>query len=94
MDIYQHVMDGIHYMDILCKDKAYGYQLGVKGVLFLLLGLLSEDNIPAGGERLRKSREKMKLILEYIENHYGEKIYRGRRGCPVFLQYVPLYEIL
>lgn len=74
MDIYQHVMDGIHYMDILCKDKAYGYQLGVKGVLFLLLGLLSEDNIPAGGERLRKSREKMKLILEYIENHYGEKI--------------------
>ena len=84
MDIYQHVMDGIHYMDILCKDKAYGYQLGVKRSLFhSLLGLLSEDNIPARGGEAEKIRGENELILEYIENHYGEN-YREDRAALCF----------
>ena len=74
MEQYGKVMDYIGVLDGLCRSKAYGYQLGVKGALFSLLGLLVSGNVPAGGERPRKSREKMKLILEYIEGHYGEKI--------------------
>lgn len=71
---YGQITDCIRRMDILCRDKSYGYQLGVKGALFGLLCLLASDCLAANGERPRKSREKMKLILEYIETHYGERI--------------------
>ena len=58
----------------MCRDKPYGYQLGVKGELFSLLCLLAAESLPANGERPSKSREKMKLLLGYIEEHYGERI--------------------
>lgn len=74
MERYESIMRCITSLDLLCRDKSYGYQLGVKGALFSLLGLLAPVFAPAGGEGPRKSREKMKMILEYVENHYGEKI--------------------
>ena len=52
----------------------YKRQLGVKGELFSLLCLLAAESLPANGERPSKSREKMKLLLGYIEEHYGERI--------------------
>lgn len=74
MEQYSQVMECIRSMDVLCRNKAYGYELGIKGALFTLLGLLAGVYAPAGAEGPRKSREKMKMILEYVENHYGEKI--------------------
>lgn len=71
---YRQLMDCISRMDDLCRDKAYGYQLGVKGALFQFLCLLAPGCFAANRDRPRKSREKMKLILEYIESHYGERI--------------------
>lgn len=74
MEAYDQLMDCIRRMDRLCMDKGYGYQMGVKGALFSFLFLLAPECVPAVGERTRKSKEKMKLILEYIETHYGERI--------------------
>ena len=71
---YGRLSECIRRLDLLCRDKTYGYQLGVKGELFSMLSLLAGDCVRVSGERTSKSREKMKLILKYIEVHYGERI--------------------
>ena len=74
MEDYAPLSECIRRLDTLCRDKPYGYQLGVKGELFSLLCLLAAKSLPIHGERPSKSREKMKLLLGYIEEHYGERI--------------------
>lgn len=74
MQIYGGFMDCINELDQLCREKAYAYQMGVKGALFRLLGLAAQAWGPAFAGRPRKSRERMKQLLEYMEEHYGEKI--------------------
>ena len=74
MEDYASLSECIRRLDTLCRDKPYGYQLGVKGELFSLLCLLAAKSLPIHGERPSKSREKMKLLLGYIEEHYGERI--------------------
>lgn len=74
MEDYASLSECIRRLDILCRDKPYGYQLGVKGELFSLLCLLAAKSLPIHGECPSKSREKMKLLLGYIEEHYGERI--------------------
>lgn len=64
----------VERIDRLCDMRPYGYQLAVKGLLFqLVAGMLSE-----GGRSVsvanRRSLEKLKSILSYVEGHYSESI--------------------
>lgn len=65
----------IKEMDHLCEFRPYGYQLALKGYLFQLLFLLASNQkgqymTPAK----EKSLEKMKFILQYVQDHYQEPI--------------------
>lgn len=71
---YEKFMECIGQLDWLCRDRPYGYQLAVKGALFEFLFrifLHFREAAPGGG---RKSREKIKALLRYIELHYGEEL--------------------
>ena len=71
---YGAFMECIRKMDQLCEKKGYAYQMGVKGTLFWFLGLIAGIWGPGAAGQPRKSRERMKRLLEYMEGHYGEKI--------------------
>lgn len=71
---YGAFMECIRKMDQLCGQKCYAYQMGVKGTLFWFLGLIAGIWGPGAAGQPRKSRERMKRLLEYMEEHYGEKI--------------------
>ena len=66
--------------DEICKTCPPGYQLFIKSQLFMLFFILfhkcRSKELPDGSQnsRDRRSLEKMKLILKYIENNYMEKI--------------------
>ena len=81
--------DNPHYVEIaacvdandeICKTCPPGYQLFIKSQLFMLFFILfhkcRSKELPDGSQnsRDRRSLEKMKLILKYIENNYMEKI--------------------
>ncbi len=71
---YGAFMDCIGQMDCLGRDRPYGYQLAVKGALFMFLFRIClhfRDAAPVGD---RKSREKIKALLRHIEVHYGEEM--------------------
>lgn len=61
-------------LDGLCAQRPYGYQMGVKGALFGMLGALLQVWVPGEGARPGRSRERIKRLLEYVEAHYGERI--------------------
>ena len=71
---YAAFMECIRKMDQLCGQKSYAYQMGVKGALFWFLGLIAGIRGPGAAGQPRKSRERMKRLLEYMEEHYGERI--------------------
>lgn len=71
---YGAFMECIGILDQLCGKKNYAYQMGVKGTLFWFLGLIAGIWGPGAAGQPRKSRERMKRLLEYMEEHYGEKI--------------------
>lgn len=73
-ECYERFMGCIRYIDELCRDRPYGYQLGVKSALFGFLYLLVNISGPALKDRSAKSKEKIKQVLDYIDAHYGEKI--------------------
>ena len=93
-------------LDRLCGEKAYAYELGVKGVLFELLRTIFQEWKPKRGSRPEKSREKIKGLLDFVEEHYGEKItvedaagiccYSSSHFMKYFRQYmgVPFVEYL
>ena len=58
------------------KTYPSGYQLFIKGQLFLLFYTLFHkcSTKELSGKDRSKSLEKMKLILKYVENNYMEKI--------------------
>lgn len=65
----------ISYMDKLCDKKSFGYQLAVKGCLCQIIYLLlteGEKKTAAGASK--KSLEKLKIILAYIEENYQRQI--------------------
>ena len=64
----------IERLDGLCGNREYGYQMAVKGELFGLLYLTFQVWGAEAVYRPRKSREKIKQILAYIEENYGEVI--------------------
>lgn len=74
MEGYEALMECIMKLDALCHEKPYAYQMGVKAELFWFLGLITRIWGPGAAGRPRKSREKMKRLLEYMEEHYGDKI--------------------
>lgn len=71
---YRQFMDRISELDRLCGEKTYAYQMGVKGALFSFLGLVAGSWGPGTAGRPPKSRERMKQLLQYMNEHYGEKI--------------------
>lgn len=64
----------VRKLDELSGERGYGYQLGIKSCLFWLFYLAAGQQPEAGEERTDKVREKMRQILSYVEEHYGERI--------------------
>lgn len=71
---YGELMYCIHCLDRLSGEKKFGYEMGIKGILFGLMYLIAGEGGFALEDRPPKSREKMKVLLDYIETHYGERI--------------------
>ncbi len=72
---YADVSRCIDACDEICKTKPQGYELFIKSMLFQFFFIL--DNRCRNLSRPpkdRKTLEKTKLVLKYIENHYMEKI--------------------
>lgn len=65
----------IHTIDTLCSEEPLGYQLGIKGLLyqffFLLVQNAEKDSRPLPE---RKSFQKLKTIIKYIEDHYASSV--------------------
>lgn len=77
MDCHSDISFLVSQMDKLSGKKPFGYQLAVKGCLYQAMYLLLTE----GGERNggrdkanKKSLEKLKIILSYIEKNYQSKI--------------------
>ena len=63
--------------DRLCRDRPRAYQLGVKSALFaFFFSVFSRETEGSENRRppLRRSLDKTKQILKYIELNYGEKL--------------------
>lgn len=71
---YGMFLSCIRQLDDLSRERPFGYQLAVKGILFQILYLVFAGNCWEPSQKPKKSREKMKQLLGYIEDHYGEKI--------------------
>ena len=72
---YTDVAAPIDACDEICKTKPQGYELFIKSQLFQLFFVL-ENKCRNYGKKPnnRKTLEKMKVILKYIENNYAQKI--------------------
>ena len=64
----------IEQLDTICEQRPYGYQLAVKSLLFQLLYDISCHELWKERKKPSASRDRMKQLLGYIEEHYGEKI--------------------
>lgn len=75
LSYYDSFSSIIRQMDQFCDTRPLGYQLAVKGCLFQLLFLLVSNQ--KGKKRTpyeEKSLEKIKFIIQYVQNHYSEPI--------------------
>lgn len=77
LDEYEMFLSCISRLDELGRERPRGYQLAVKGILFQFLYLVTAGNYWKPSLKPKKPREKMKQLLGYIEDHYGEKITVG-----------------
>ncbi len=65
----------IAQMDAFCDSRPYGYQLAVKGLLFqLMFTLLSCSEVSDSNSHNKKSLEKIKTVLSYVEENYRNPI--------------------
>ena len=75
---YETVSGCIAQIDSVCSRRPFGYQIAVKGFLFqLLFALLTNHTmIQETGSQTghRKALEKVKLVLAYVQRHYGRAI--------------------
>lgn len=76
LSYYPDVAECIRQIDELCASQPEGYQLAVKGLLFRFFFLLitNRQEKETSSAPQTKSLEKMKTILKYVEEHYGEHI--------------------
>lgn len=72
---YEDVSSCIDACDEICKTKPQGYELFIKSMLFQFLFILNNRcrNLTKPPKD-RKTLDKTKLVLKYIENNYMEKI--------------------
>lgn len=72
---YNDAVQCINRIDRLCSEKAYGYQLGVKGDLFsFFCNIIQHHTQTIKKVHSEHSIEKVKLILAYISENYTRKI--------------------
>jgi AraC-like DNA-binding protein/mannose-6-phosphate isomerase-like protein (cupin superfamily) len=57
----------------LCSEQHRGYQVAVKGELFRILYLLTEESV-RGSLAPRKHSDKLKIVLSHVETHYGQML--------------------
>lgn len=72
---YREITAPIDACDQIRQTRPHGYPLYIKSQLFQFLYILTtycQNSIPQN--KNRKQLARMKPILKYIENHYGEKI--------------------
>ena len=72
--VYREIAEAIGQIDRLCDAKPSGYQLAVKGHLYLLFYHLHAQCSASENRPPRKQLEKLKTILSYVELHYAEPI--------------------
>lgn len=71
--LYPTLAGEIDRIDSLCDKKPVGYQLAVKGHLFLLFYTLSSEAITSTLPD-RKRLDKIKVVISYVEEHYAQTI--------------------
>ena len=71
---YHEIAEEIDRIDQLCDARPAGYQLAVKGHLYLLFHHLHAQCSASESRPPRKQLEKLKTILSYVETHYAELI--------------------
>ena len=72
---YKDIATPIDACDEICKTKPQGYELFIKSQLYQLLFILDNRcrNLSSANGN-KKTLDKMKLILKYVENHYMNHI--------------------
>lgn len=72
---YEDVVAPIDACDEISKTKPQGYELYIKSMLFQFFFVLNNRcrNLTQPAKD-RKTLDKMKIVIKYVENHYAEKI--------------------
>ncbi len=70
----REIAETIDQIDRLCDSRPEGYQLAVKGHLYLLFYHLHAQCRASEHRPPRKQLEKLKTILSYVESHYAEPL--------------------
>lgn len=72
---YEDVVAPIDACDEISKTKPQGYELYIKSMLFQFFFILNNRcrNLTQPPKN-RKTLDKMKVIIKYVENHYAERI--------------------
>lgn len=74
-DCYDEISTIIRQMDHLCENRPKGYQLALKGCLFqFLFILISNQQGQSLSSSEEKSLQKIKFIIQYVQEHYNEPI--------------------
>ena len=75
LSYYPSVASAIQQIDDLCSTRPFGYQLAVKGQLFqIFYTLVSHHPVHNIQNRQKKSLDKVKLVLTYIQENYSKPI--------------------
>lgn len=72
---YRDIANCVDSADEICKTFPNGYQLALKSYLFQLFFIIF-NNMPkdTAPVKRKKSLDKMKLIIKYVENNYANNI--------------------
>ena len=78
--VYQQILDIFYEMETVYEKKEPGYEIKLKALLFYTVALLfpfkqKENNRP---QLENEHINKLKIILEYIDIHYAEKLTIGQ----------------
>lgn len=71
--LHENVCHCLDASDDLCSKRPAGYELGVKGNLFLVFSYLFQTSSPNEVYEDKRT-EKLKLVLSEIENNYDKKL--------------------
>ncbi|MEE1031548.1 MAG: AraC family transcriptional regulator [Ruminococcus sp.] len=72
---YTDIRNAIDTVDQLCDRRPYGYQLAIKGYWFqIFFTLFTNHPTKKYSPEQKKSLEKVKLILSYIQENYSRQI--------------------